>query len=498
MQPSAFLERTGATPTALVRSAAVALILTLLGGVNVGCGREKPATGNTDISGGGAGGAGVAAPGTGGNGMTPDDGVVIQPPSCDDLGAEPTIPDPCVTLMAEKASAAGTLTDEATLDTQRIQAAIDACPAGQSVKLATGGVNDAFLSGALFMKAGVTLWIDTGATLFASRDPRDFDTQPGSCGTSGSAGSACYGLIHVVKPDVAVVGAGSIDGRGGEVAIGGTQTWWALEKTYNGNLAAPRLIQVLSGDRFTLYQVTLRNAPKFHVVISNTQGYKVWGITINTPASAPNTDGVDPSASANGVIAYSKITTGDDNIAIKGAGLVDGLVIAHNHFGRGHGMSIGSETYGGVRNVSVCDLSLDGTTNGLRIKSDSSRGGVVRGIRYSDICMRSVTNPLVFDPYYSTSTGTLLPDFRDIEVRNVHVLGGGKNKLRGYDAAHPLRILFDNVIFDAAPAVTAQDAQIVLGPGAVTFAPVGSGVTVMNETVPDTTPHACDSAWATF
>ena len=52
-------------------------------------------------------------------------------------------------------------------------------------------------------------------------------------------------------------------------------------------------------------------------------------------------------------------------------------------------MSIGSETNGGVRNVSVCDLSLDGTDNGLRIKSDASRGGLVQGIYYTDVCIRT-------------------------------------------------------------------------------------------------------------
>jgi polygalacturonase len=132
----------------------------------------------------------------------------------------------------------------------------------------------------------------------------------------------------------------------------------------------------------------LGQVPRRH---RRTNGYKVWGITINTPPDSPNTDGVDPSRAKNGVIAYTKISTGDDNIAVKGGGpnTVDGLLVAHNHFGRGHGMSIGSETNGGVRNVSVCDLSLDGTDNGLRIKSDASRGGLVQGVYYTDVCIRN-------------------------------------------------------------------------------------------------------------
>jgi len=82
-----------------------------------------------------------------------------------------------------------------------------------------------------------------------------------------------------------------------------------------------------------------------------------------TPSFARNTDGVDPgegSVAQCGVIACSTISTGDDQIAIKGGHLVSELVVAHNHFGTGHGMSIGSETYG-------TDASHDGVpTSGSR------------------------------------------------------------------------------------------------------------------------------------
>jgi len=257
-------------------------------------------------------------------------------------------------------------------------------------------------------------------------------------------------------------------------------------------------VQVTGGNGFVLYKVTLKNAPKFHVSIQSTVGFKVWGITIDTPGTAPNTDGVDPAASTNGVIAFSHISTGDDNIAIKGSGppVVSQLVIAHNHFGKGHGMSIGSETYGGVADVRVCDLSLDGTTNGLRIKSDSSRGGVVQRVTYSDVCMRDVANPLVFDAYYSTATGTRLPDYHDITARNVHVLGGGALTFRAYDATHPLVLALDNVVFDSMPTIKyAQDAHLALGPGPVSFDASGTDVTSTRVATASEPPLDCTNAF---
>jgi polygalacturonase len=279
-------------------------------------------------------------------------------------------------------------------------------------------------------------------------------------------------------------------------------TWWQMndDSHFAGNLSAPRLVQTAGGKDFTLYKVHLQNAPKFHVVIG-TSGFVVWGISILTDPSSPNTDGVDPSGASNGVIAYSKISTGDDNIAIKGSGpAIDNLIIAHNHFGKGHGMSIGSETNGGVKNVKVCDLSLDGTTNGLRIKSDLSRGGLVQNVSYSDVCMRSVKDPFVFDPYYSSATGTLIPDFQNISLKNVHVLGGGASTFSGYDAAHRLTISLDNVVMDDASSATfaAQDATLSFGPGPVNFTPSGSSVTVTKNITSAAAPRDCSAAWVTF
>jgi len=458
--------------------------------------------GGTAGSTAGGGGAAAGVGGAGASGGTGGTLPPIAPPACDAIGAEPTIPPACATVLATKTVTNGSPSDEV-LDTPAIQAAITACPAGQAVRLVTDGDKTAFVSAGLSLKSGVTLWLDTGTTLFASRDPREFDALAGKCAGNGTGNSACRHLISVAVPmSSGVVGDGTIDGRGGEILTGDTNSWWSLEELYDGQLAAPRLIQVTGGTNFVLYKVTLKNSPKFHVVIDATVGYKVWGITINTPASSPNTDGVDPSRAKNGVIAYTKITTGDDNIAVKGGGPtpVDGLLVAHNHFGRGHGMSIGSETNGGVRNVSVCDLSLDGTDNGLRVKSDSSRGGLVQGIVYTDICIRDSRHPLVFDSYYSSATGTAIPDFRDIVVNNVHVLGaGGINTFRGWDAAHPVGITLNNVFFDSAPTtINASNANIVLGPGGVNIAPAGTGVTVTDQVTGSATPRVCDDAWVPF
>src|SRR4051794_39631266 len=98
---------------------------------------------------------------------------------------EPKFPAACATLSAELAPVADTslaAADESKYDTQRIQKALDACGAGRAVVLKANGARRAFLSGPLVIKAGVTLIVDSNATMFASRNPRDYDNdQPGRC-----------------------------------------------------------------------------------------------------------------------------------------------------------------------------------------------------------------------------------------------------------------------------------------------------------------------------
>src|SRR5579859_8024904 len=142
---------------------------------------------------------------------------------------EPKIPASCTVLLAGEA-------DENKPDTQRIQQAMDQCQPGQAVELKANGARNAFFTGPLQLRRGVTLLVDGGAILFGSRDPRDYDLQPGVCGTITERGHGCKAMLngdHVA--DAAVMGDGVIDGRGGSKIMGQDITWWDLaEKARKG------------------------------------------------------------------------------------------------------------------------------------------------------------------------------------------------------------------------------------------------------------------------
>src|SRR5262249_4650584 len=161
-------------------------------------------------------------------------------------------------------------------------------------------------------------------------------------------------------PDSGVMGDGIIDGQGGENLEGQTISWWDLAqkaKIENASQNCPRILVATHSDNFTLYRITLRNSPNFHVSYSQGNGFTAWGVTIDAPRTARNTDGIDPSSATNVTIVYSNIRAGDDNVAIKAGanGPSSNMTVAHNHFYAGHGMSIGSETDGGVNAIRVSD-----------------------------------------------------------------------------------------------------------------------------------------------
>lgn len=393
---------------------------------------------------------------------------------------EPTLPPACTSLEAHLATTSDAIapSDESKLDTDRIQHAIDNCSKGHAVVLRADGTDNAFLSGPLQLREGVTLVVDKGVTLFASRDSALFETATGSCGIVNQSGHGCKPLISVQHVSGAgVMGDGVIDGRGGAKLLNKDVTWWQLaeQARAGGRQQVPRILVADHADNFTLYRITLKNSPNFHVVYNNGDGFTVWGLKIDTPRrGARNTDGVDPgSGSKNITITHSYISTGDDDVAVKGrGGGVTNVTVSHNHFYAGHGISIGSETDGGVSKIRVTDLSLDGPDNGIRIKSNASRGGLVHDVIYDDVCVRNSPNPITLDTGY-TAAGTLqgnsLPTYRDITLHNVRISGGGKISFNGYSQDHRIEATLDDVLITdkAEYKYSLRHADLKIGPGPV-------------------------------
>jgi polygalacturonase len=415
--------------------------------------------------------------------------------------AEPKIPPICTVLTAHLASHADALTepDESHPDTLRIQQAMDRCKPGRAVELKPVAGKDAFLTGPLELRTGVILLIDKGAILFASRNPRDYDIEPGLCGTvtekkypymQGLSGHECKPLIggHDVA-GAAVMGEGIIDGRRFAKLLGQDVTWedlaeqsimgWPVEytrwaravgkvpkdlstpATVVGLQNNPRMITLVHCDNFTLYRIQLRNSPNFAVSYAGGNGFTVWGVIINSPRDALNGDGINlgqpwpevVTDTTNVTIAHSYIYAGDDNLAIKSrtSSATTNVSVLDNHFYAGHGVGTGSSTSGGIRHVLIDGLTLDGTSTGINMKSNDKLGGLVEDVTFNDICIRNSASPISIGTH-SGSDGhhevdatdhNKPPRYTDIVLGNIFIQGGGSGI--GPDSINPGSISIDGL-----------------------------------------------------
>jgi polygalacturonase len=292
------------------------------------------------------------------------------------------------------------------LNTDAIQKAIDDCAAagGGTVRVPKGN----YLTNPLFLKSNIRLKLEKGATLVASSEVAawrgDEKTQ------YAAAENGWLPFISIADAqNVAIVGEGTIDGQG--------VVWWERWRENirasgkKGGTDRPRLIYITRSSNVLIDGVTLTHSPSFHIVTRYAHDIDINGTRILSPWHAPNTDAIDPIDSQNIRITNNYIDCNDDHIAIKAEradprfpdGVVDNIYIANNTLRQGRGISIGSESAGGVNNVLVENNTFEGSMYGIRIKSPRGKGGEVKNIVYRNTTMHNVEVPLVFSAYYKAA-----------------------------------------------------------------------------------------------
>ena len=119
-----------------------------------------------------------------------------------------------VEIRTFDARAFGAKGDGATKDTKAIQSAIDAvaCAGGGTVRIGAG----TYLTGSLFLKSNVELFIDGDATLKGSPDREDYnavDVCPQNWSSKSESASGAHLLLCIEQTNVTVRGTGRIDGN---------------------------------------------------------------------------------------------------------------------------------------------------------------------------------------------------------------------------------------------------------------------------------------------
>ena len=313
----------------------------------------------------------------------------------------------------------GAIGDDKTLNTEAFQNALNKTAETGGSLLVPKGI---YLCGPIEIKGKTNLVFEKGAVLKLRNDIESFP----------SANERYLNFITIKKAsDIKISGEGIIDGQG--------QLWWDKFTAKEITFRRPQLLFIDNCERLEIAGITTLNPPNTHISLKNCKEVYIHDIIVSAPEKSRNTDGINISAK-NTLIEKCSIATGDDNIAINfgnrnqkvGEPEVENITIRNCKFGYGHGLSIGSFTTGGLKNLLVSDCTFDGTTSAIRIKTTRGRGGLVEGLVYQDIEIKNVKWPIFISQYYPKEPKTILdevvqpfaqntPVYKNIQLKNVNI-----------------------------------------------------------------------------
>lgn len=358
-------------------------------------------------------------------------------------------------------------------NTKAIQKALDAVPStGGMVVIPAGtwmfGSTDQMTSKTevLSIKSKTVLHLCAGATLKLVEYGKAPNTKTVFIGGKNKGKNVT---------DVVIEGEGVtsiIDGQGAR--------WWLARE--NGETFNPgAMIRFEQGKRFLLRNFKIQNTPGVNITISNSAKAShatIHDVTISEPSSeagkgkaSHNTDGI--SIWGPYVNIYNcNISNGDDNVVCDNDAQY--IHVWNCDFGTGHGASIGSFT-ANIKHVWFDNITMNGTTAGIRMKTGINSDGTLRGggeedWKFTNFTMTKVKNPLSIDCFYdknynsdpavdkknARALDSTTPTYTDILLQNVKttdVCDGNAIFFVGRPESHIKNVTLDNVQIKAKKGI---------------------------------------------
>lgn len=338
--------------------------------------------------------------------------------------------------------------DGKTLNTAALQKALDDCKKGQTVYIPAG----VFLTGALRLHSDMELYLEEGAVLLGTEDPKDY--LPFIRSRFEGIEMECYSSLlnlgemdHTAGPGyghVAIRGKGTICGGGQNLGLTIIEQQKKKQEEYLASLGEairefenentvpgrvrPRLINISNSRGICICGVTLKDGPSWNVHMLYSDS--IWTCYCRfVTRGVWNGDGWDPDSSTNCTLFGCSFDTGDDAVAIKSGKNPEGNKIARPcahirvfdcYIEYGHGFAIGSEISGGIEDVKIWDCDLHTSFYGIQIKSTPKRGGYVRGVRIWD-CVTSAIQVHTVEYNDDGEPAETIPIVEDIAVDHITV-----------------------------------------------------------------------------
>ena len=272
-----------------------------------------------------------------------------------------------------------------------------------------------------------------------------------------------------------------IEGEGETSIIDGQGARWWLAKEQSETFNPGAMTRFEQGKRFLLRNFKIQNTPGVNITISNggkASHATIHDVTISEPASeagkgkaSHNTDGV--SIWGPYVNIYNcNSSNGDDNVVCDNDAQY--IHVWNCDFGTGHGASIGSYTKN-IKHVWFDNITMNGTTAGIRMKTGINSDGTLRGggeedWKFTNFTMTKVKNPLSIDCFYdknynsdpavdkanARALDSTTPTYNGIYLQNVKttdVCDGNAIFFVGRPESHIKNVILDNVQISAKKGI---------------------------------------------
>ena len=270
----------------------------------------------------------------------------------------------------------GAVGDGVTLDTKAIQTAVDHCAHARGGRVCLHG--GTFLSGTIYLKSNVTLYIEAGAVLLGSTNLQDYPaTVPAY--RSYTDNYVEQSLIYAEKAEnVSIMGRGVIDGQG--ASFKGLP--WKQR---------PYIIRFVECNNVMTKDVTIRNSPMWVQHYLACEDVTIDGISVHSKVNA-NNDGINIDSCDKVRISNCEINSGDDAIVLKSTSdrvcsnvTVTNCVLSTYC----NALKLGTESNGGFENIAISNCTIY-DTNLAGIALELVDGGTFDRVAVSNVSMKNV------------------------------------------------------------------------------------------------------------
>ena len=346
--------------------------------------------------------------------------------------------------------------DGKTLNTKSIQKAIDDCDKNHRVVIPSG----VFLTGSLRLNSDVEVYIEKDGVLKGSEIKDDylpivksrFEGWECDCYSSLINVGFLDHLNGANTKNIMIHGEGKIIGGGEKLLYDILQiNGHDIEEQrlnllkYQEHLTNDeeskyrkrgRLISVNNAENVIIDGLELGNSPSWNIHMVYSKNIITCGCSINS-IGIWNGDGWNPDSSTNCTLFDTKFNTGDDCVAIKSGKNPQGNIInipsknikifsCFIKKGKSHGISIGSEISGGIKNVNIWDSDFSNSFFGLHIKTTNKRGGYIKNINVNNCKLSRVLIRKV-DYNDDGESSNELTEINNLNLKNIIFEYGGSD-----------------------------------------------------------------------